>query len=296
MRYRRMYGRMRYKCGTDAMLVTSAGMTKESDFSRMNTIPQDTPEKQCTWCKAWKTATSDHFYFSHARKGAIDPRCIQCQKERYALKHPPKPSREGMKQCSRCEQFLPATTDYFHAHTMRKSGLYSMCKECRSTSRTQHRHDNIESYRTYEKSRQEEIRQARNRYRVSHREELRQKGREYGMLHEDHLRVYRKAHSGRHKLYLREYAKTHPDEHRVHKHKRRALMLGNGGTHTQSDIRKQYTSQKGKCYYCKKRVGKMYHVDHVIPLARGGSNGLENLVIACPACNMSKHAKIIRLL
>lgn len=32
------------------------------------------------------------------------------------------------------------------------------------------------------------------------------------------------------------------------------------------------------------------HVDHVVPLARGGSNGRENLQILCAACNLAKGA------
>jgi 5-methylcytosine-specific restriction endonuclease McrA len=33
------------------------------------------------------------------------------------------------------------------------------------------------------------------------------------------------------------------------------------------------------------------HVDHVIPKSRGGSNALTNKVLACPTCNISKHAR-----
>ena len=37
---------------------------------------------------------------------------------------------------------------------------------------------------------------------------------------------------------------------------------------------------------------KRYHVDHVIPLSKGGSDGRENIVISCPSCNMSKKDKM----
>lgn len=46
----------------------------------------------------------------------------------------------------------------------------------------------------------------------------------------------------------------------------------------------------GVCVYCGGRYETM-HVDHIIPLSRGGTNDDENLVTACPSCNLSKHAK-----
>lgn len=64
------------------------------------------------------------------------------------------------------------------------------------------------------------------------------------------------------------------------------------GVHTGDDIAAQYLRQRGRCYWCGERVSKSYHVDHVIPLAKGGSNGPENLVIACPECNRRKCAKM----
>lgn len=33
------------------------------------------------------------------------------------------------------------------------------------------------------------------------------------------------------------------------------------------------------------------HIDHVWPLSKGGSNGPENLVLACAECNLRKSAK-----
>jgi 5-methylcytosine-specific restriction endonuclease McrA len=63
----------------------------------------------------------------------------------------------------------------------------------------------------------------------------------------------------------------------------------------------EYDSQLGKrrmleaqghsCYYCDVPLFGVYHVDHMTPISRGGSNWPENLCIACPTCNISKGAK-----
>lgn len=71
--------------------------------------------------------------------------------------------------------------------------------------------------------------------------------------------------------------------------------------------REVYGKTNGFCFYCKCKLqkdtnfyddgGKIvvtkrnWHVDHVIPVCKGGSNQIENLVPSCPQCNMKKGAK-----
>jgi 5-methylcytosine-specific restriction endonuclease McrA len=52
-------------------------------------------------------------------------------------------------------------------------------------------------------------------------------------------------------------------------------------------------SQHGRCAFCGKNItGKgKHHLDHIQPLALGGSHTIENLQYLCPACNMRKSAK-----
>lgn len=72
---------------------------------------------------------------------------------------------------------------------------------------------------------------------------------------------------------------------------RRARQRQSGETHTQADIASILSAQRGKCGYCRMKLGKRYHVDHIVPLARGGSNARRNLQILCVPCNKSKSAK-----
>jgi hypothetical protein len=43
------------------------------------------------------------------------------------------------------------------------------------------------------------------------------------------------------------------------------------------------------CRYCGTEDGP-FHLDHILPVSRGGDHALDNLTVACAACNMSKGA------
>lgn len=47
-----------------------------------------------------------------------------------------------------------------------------------------------------------------------------------------------------------------------------------------------------QCRYCGGVEGP-FHVDHIFPVALGGSNDPENLTVACFSCNLSKGARLI---
>ncbi len=46
--------------------------------------------------------------------------------------------------------------------------------------------------------------------------------------------------------------------------------------------------QNGKCWWCGGKLEDDYHIDHRIPLAKGGTNKLNNLCASCPTCNLKK--------
>jgi hypothetical protein len=51
----------------------------------------------------------------------------------------------------------------------------------------------------------------------------------------------------------------------------------------------------GCCEYCRMHQslqGATFHVEHVVPLSRGGDSQLDNLAWACPSCNLHKASRI----
>lgn len=50
-------------------------------------------------------------------------------------------------------------------------------------------------------------------------------------------------------------------------------------------IQDEYES---KCNKCSKKMKKGFHFDHIVPLASGGSNDLDNIQLLCPECHFEK--------
>jgi len=58
------------------------------------------------------------------------------------------------------------------------------------------------------------------------------------------------------------------------------------------DWRRLVNRYGGCCAYCGDRPNKL-HIDHVVPVSRGGRGGIGNILPACATCNVSKHALLL---
>lgn len=91
--------------------------------------------------------------------------------------------------------------------------------------------------------------------------------------------------------YSRSYNKRNRPRLAVHASNRRAKKKGNGGRHTVGDVEQIFKAQHGKCACCRTKLTTSRHVDHITPLARGGTDDRRNLQILCAPCNQSKSAR-----
>jgi hypothetical protein len=55
-----------------------------------------------------------------------------------------------------------------------------------------------------------------------------------------------------------------------------------------------YARDGGRCFYCHCDVAYIgAHLDHVLPVSRGGKSTYTNLVLSCAKCNISKNASVL---
>ena len=77
---------------------------------------------------------------------------------------------------------------------------------------------------------------------------------------------------------------------------RAARMEANGGSHTREEWEDRKRRQHYRCWnnHCKcdlNAPGVVTHKDHFIPVARGGTDNIKNIVALCGPCNMRKGKK-----
>lgn len=90
---------------------------------------------------------------------------------------------------------------------------------------------------------------------------------------------------------LAEWAKNNGESIRSRSRKRRELIYSAGGRLSKGLANTLFTLQRGLCPCCMKPLGDKYHLDHIMPVSRGGSNTDDNMQLLRAQCNLQKKAK-----
>lgn len=211
-----------------------------------------------------------------------------------------------MKHCSKCGQLKPL--DQYRVNKAAKDGRQSACKQCQK----QHYINNKQAYR--DKSEQWRIdnpskyKAATKAYYDANAEIIRQRAKEWHHQNKTYASKKAKERYAANPEYWRQksrdwiaanreykrardsqYAKEHPEVYKASAARRKARIRQNGiYAISQKEMRKLYASP---CLYCGST--QRIEADHVIPIARGGTHSIGNLVPACKSCNASKRQRTI---
>ena len=177
--------------------------------------------------------------------------------------------------CTECENYRSREGRKANPHSYREKGERWRLK-------------NLESYRAgrrkWNRENKDKIKAAAERRRLKRIAELERLGLRPPKDTTTPLQLANRA-------YMRKWKAANRDRLRVHHQNRRARKRGSNGTHTLDDIFAIIKSQKGKCCYCRLKLTSAYHIDHIVPLSKGGRNDRRNIQIACGFCNGSKKDK-----
>ena len=187
------------------------------------------------------------------------------------------------------------------------------CKPCISVYQAEYREKNaekaIEYNKKYRYEKAKEINAQRKNYRLTHKEEKKIADAKYYSENLDRVTEYKAAYYKKNRSRLdllnsqwiknnpekfkkiqNRYSDANPENKRIHCQNRRARIRKNGGQLSRGIAIRLFKSQKGKCACCHKRLTK-YHLDHIMPLSRGGRNEDSNIQLLCQPCNQKKFNK-----
>lgn len=232
----------------------------------------------------------------------------------------PLPFPVATRCCALCGETKPITEFYWknNAHTRR----HNRCKKCVTAkilefsrlhpdrvwgNKPQNKKKKLERWRLRYKENPEKYRAiALTAWRNRREAALKQQRERYAKTRDQQIAKtvrWNKANPGkvqqwkdrnRDKIrgYLSVYRQKHPKAHLVNRYQRRLRKKKVGGRLSVGLPQRLFSEQKGLCPYCKTTITiESCHMDHLIPLARGGSHSDLNMQLTCKRCNLKKHAK-----
>lgn len=188
-----------------------------------------------------------------------------------------------MKKCSNCKEIKKV--QFFSKNSIRKDGYENWCKDCNKKRSIIYYQKNKSKWK---KSSPESIKESSRKYYLKNRERIIENQKRYYENNKEKVIEYRKKYQRSEIGLLKMKVKL--------QRRRLQARMTNDKTINDSSIQELFEKQDKKCALCKKELtllSKLTHLDHIIPLVKGGVHSIKNIQITCSRCNLSKGDKII---
>lgn len=136
----------------------------------------------------------------------------------------------------------------------------------------------------------EKRREYTREYRKRNREKLLAYGAEYRARNPDYQRNWYAKNSEHAREYARKWAKYHPDRRRAYEAARAARKLNQYVEDVDPVV--VLIRDAGICGLCESAVDSAYHIDHIVPLSKGGEHSYANTQVAHAHCNIRKGNRV----
>lgn len=174
-----------------------------------------------------------------------------------------------LKTCKSCAEEKDAS--FFYVDRASKDGLQRSCKDCKSAYQKKWFQENKDKVNAYNMKRY---------YSESPEQRAKRKA--------DALKWNHNNLDKRRKI-VAESAARNPETRRQKEHLRRARLRGNGVFHVSKKEIKTILSKP--CFLCESKNNIV--IDHIIPIAKGGTHSIGNLQPLCDKCNSRKNSKLM---
>jgi 5-methylcytosine-specific restriction endonuclease McrA len=163
-------------------------------------------------------------------------------------------------------------------YTANREQMTNRVRAYRAANRDEIRHRDRLNYAANREAKQASSRESARRRRAANPEKIREQKRQWNSKNPEKARER-----------SRRYRVEKPDQAREAIHRYRARKRSNGVyLVTSRDLARLRNRQGGTCAWCD--ASENLHLDHIIPIARGGAHSIGNLQYLCAPHNLSKSA------
>jgi len=239
--------------------------------------------------------------------------CTKCKEELTLNKFSKRTaSRDGLKPaCKKCVTISDKA--YNHNNKKKRKSYWDKYKITNKDRLKQYREDNKENKNQYFEDNKDRIAKVKRIYRHNNAEKIREQSKLYKINNKDKVKEYNKRfkelnhnygtnYYNDNKEILSKKAKRYRQTERyklssiISNNKRRcAIRTTDDGTISKQSLKELRDKQKDRCYSCSVPLdfkGKnKVHLDHHIPISKGGANSISNVVYLCKECNLKKSDK-----